>query len=351
MELFERLSQAPIISPSDVTPSRANLVVRCVINPGAFAYQGRIGLLLRVCEHPPQEEGWITAVIRDDQSADGLKTVRFRKGDPALRGGDPRVFKYDGVAYLTTLSHLRLAWSDDGVHFRIDPKPAVEGLGRYERYGVEDVRVTSLEGEFHLTFTGVSELGVAVAHAVTRDFKHFERHGLILPPHNKTCALFPARCSDRYMLIHRPSGVGIGGHYMWMASSPDMDDWGHHRILATTRKDWWDGERVGVNGPPILTDRGWLVLYHGADMQIRYSFGALLLDRDDPGRVLARSTDPIMTPQLDFEKRGFFPNVVYSNGHILRGDELTIYYGAADEYIGAARCSVKAILESIGPVT
>jgi predicted GH43/DUF377 family glycosyl hydrolase len=321
--------------------------VRCVINPGAFVYQGRIGLLMRVCEQPPQEKGWLVTVIRDDAQPNGIKVLRFHEEDPKLNNADPRVFVHDGVAYLTTLSHLRLAWSDDGVHFKIEPKPAVEGMGMYERYGIEDCRVTHLEGQYHLTFTAVSDLGVGVAHSVTDDFKSFDRHGLILPPHNKDCALFPEKVNDRFMAIHRPSGFGIGGHFMWIATSPDMDDWGYHRYLATTRRDKWDCERVGVNGPPICTERGWLVLYHASDMKRRYSLGAMMLDPKDPAKVIARSDEPIMTPQLEFEKRGFFPNVVFNNGHVLDGDELTIYYGAADEYIGAARGSLKAVLKSL----
>jgi predicted GH43/DUF377 family glycosyl hydrolase len=136
---------------------------------------------------------------------------------------------------------------------------------------------------------------------------------------------------------------------MWIATSPDMDYWGHHRYLAVTRRGMFDSERVGVNGPPIETERGWLVLYHGADMDRRYSLGAMLLDPKDPAKVIARSNQPLMTPQLEFERRGFFPNVVFNNGHVLKGDELTIYYGAADEYIGAARGSLKAVLESLTP--
>lgn len=347
MELFERLAAAPILTPADVPPSRSGLVVRCVINPGAFMYQGRIGLLLRVCEQPRQEPDWVSAVVRDDGSPDGVRILRFKRDDRQLKYDDPRLFKHGSETYLTTLSHLRLAWSDDGRSFKVEREPAFEGAGPYETHGVEDVRVTELEGRYHLTYTAVSQFGAAVGHAVTSDFRNYERIGLIYPPHNKDCALFPTRIRGHYVSIHRPSGAGVGGHFMWISTSPDRECWGYHRCLARTRPDLWDCERVGVNGPPIPTDRGWLVLYHGSDFERRYALGAMLLDRDEPLRVLGRSHEPIMVPQAEWEKRGFFPNVVFSNGHVVRGDELTVYYGAADEYIGAARGSLKTILDSL----
>src|SRR5262249_52832647 len=160
-------------------------------------------------------------------------------------------------------------------------------------------------------------MAVAVGRASTTDFKDFDRHGLILPPENKDCAIFPSKIGRNYVAIHRPSGSGFGGHYMWISTSPDLESWGDHQCLATTRDRTWDCERVGVNGPPIRTNHGWLVLYHGADHRSHYALGALLLDAKDPAKVLARSNEPIMTPQLDFEKRGFFPNVVFSNGHTI----------------------------------
>jgi predicted GH43/DUF377 family glycosyl hydrolase len=347
MDLFERLDTKPILMPADVPPSRAGLNVRCVINPGAFVYQRRIGLLLRVCEQPPQEKDWFITAVRDAEQPNGIRVVRFHKDDPAVRPRDPRVFVHNGTAYLTTLSHLRLAWSGDGRHFKVDPTPTFEGQGPYETYGVEDCRVTRLEGTFQLTYTSVSNMAVAVGRASTPDFKQFDRHGLMFPPENKDCAIFPAKCNNEYVAIHRPSGSGFGGHFMWISASPDLQAWGSHRCIATTRTGTWDSERVGVNGPPIATPRGWLVLYHGADRRSHYALGALLLDGEQPWRVLARSVDPIMTPQLEFEKRGFFPNVVFSNGHIVNGDEITIYYGAADEYIGAARGSIGAIMKSL----
>jgi predicted GH43/DUF377 family glycosyl hydrolase len=109
----------------------------------------------------------------------------------------------------------------------------------------------------------------------------------------------------------------------------------------------WDSVRVGAGGAPIKTEKGWLEIYHGANKDNRYCLGALLLDRSDPSIVLSRSADPIVEPSAEYEKTGFFGNVVFTNGHIVNGDEITIYYGASDEVICAGRLSIIEILSSL----
>jgi predicted GH43/DUF377 family glycosyl hydrolase len=109
----------------------------------------------------------------------------------------------------------------------------------------------------------------------------------------------------------------------------------------------WDSERVGAGAAPIRTSKGWLAIYHGSDAK-RYCLGALLLDLEDPSRVLARSQVPIMEPNEAYEQTGFFGHVVFTNGHIVDGDTITVYYGAADEVICGARLSIRAILTSLG---
>lgn len=110
----------------------------------------------------------------------------------------------------------------------------------------------------------------------------------------------------------------------------------------------WDSARVGAGAPPIRTEKGWLEIYHGADENNRYCLGALLLDLDDPSIVLARSDEPIMEPKEEYEKVGFFGDVVFTNGHLVDGDNLTIYYGASDEVICGAEFSISRILETLG---
>jgi predicted GH43/DUF377 family glycosyl hydrolase len=345
--IFQRFAGNPIVRPEDVRPSREDLVVACVLNPGAFRFKGRVGLLMRVAERPVQEDGWVSTPVIDPEGAGGLRILRIRRDDPDLNCTDPRGFTYKGRHYLTTLSHLRLAWSEDGAHFTADAAPAVIGAGSHESYGVEDCRVELLDGGFYLTYTAVSDLGVGVGLISTQDWKWFVRHGMIFPPHNKDCALFPERVGGRYCALHRPSGLGLGGSFMWLSRSPDLVHWGDHRCLLTTRPGQWDGERIGAGAAPIRTDAGWLAIYHGADAASRYCLGALLLDRLDPARVLARSSAPLFEPVADYERKGFFGDVVFTNGHVLDGDTLTIYYGASDSVICGARASVADILRSL----
>jgi predicted GH43/DUF377 family glycosyl hydrolase len=109
----------------------------------------------------------------------------------------------------------------------------------------------------------------------------------------------------------------------------------------------WDSSRVGAGAAPIKTKRGWLVIYHGADENSRYCLGALLLDLEDPTQVIARSEAPLMEPLADYECNGFFGEVVFTNGHIVDGDEVTIYYGASDSVICSATLSIKEVLSTL----
>lgn len=303
---------------------------------------GRICMIIRVAERPEQKEGKISFPVYEDNR---FKVLEFDRNSPDIDLSDPRVINYKGQDYLTTLSYLRLVFSDDGVHFYEDSKyPPVFGSGFYESFGIEDCRVATMDDGYYLTFTEVSPVAVGVGMMRTRDFRHFTHEGMIFPPHNKDCALFEEKIDGRYYALHRPSSPELGGNYMWIAESPDRIHWGRHKCVATTRKGFFDSARLGAGASPIRTDEGWLVIYHGADNSNRYCLGAMLLDLKDPSRVLARSSEPIMEPVAPYEQTGFFGNVVFTNGQIVDGDTVHIYYGASDEVICKADFSIKEIL-------
>lgn len=348
-DLAQRLTCNPLLTPVDITPSRSDWTVECVLNPGAFRYQGRTGLLLRIAERPPQEPGWVSTPIFDHESEDGIRILRIRTSDPHYQAGGPCVFHYQGIAYLTTLSHLRLAWSDDGTHFTAAARPTIIGQGPHETFGVEDCRVTRMGEESLLTYSAVSENGVGVGLARTTDWKDFRREGLIMPPDNKDCGLFDRKIGGYYYALHRPSGVGVGGPFMWVSRSPDLLHWGGHRCIARTRADRWDSRRIGSGASPIYTKEGWLELYHAADQQGTYRLGLMLFDLDDPYRLIARSEQPIMEPSADYERKGFVNGVVFTNGHTLDddGDTLNVYYGAADKVVCGARFSLGELLAGV----
>jgi len=342
MDIAIRNINNPILKPQDISPSVEGMKTECLLNPGVFKFDGRIWMLLRVAERPVQEEGGISFPVIENGN---IKILYFDADDPLLDASDARVIKYDGVNYLTTLSHLRLVCSDDGIRF-YEPegyKP-IFGEGEQETFGIEDCRVATMEDGFHLTYTKVSAYAVGVGYMFTKDWKTFERRGMIFPAHNKDCALFEEKINGKYYALHRPSSPELGGNYIWIAESPDLKHWGNHKYIALTREASWDSGRIGAGASPIKTDKGWLEIYHGATPENRYCLGALLLDLNDPSKVIARSREPIMEPVAGYEKKGFFGNVVFTNGHLVNGDTVTIYYGASDEVICMADFSINKIL-------
>jgi predicted GH43/DUF377 family glycosyl hydrolase len=349
-DLAQRFEQNPILKPRDVRPSVEGMEVTCLLNPGVFRYQGKTWLLVRVAERPAQVEGRTSFPIL---SPDGrLEVLEFDSADPRLDLNDPRVISFDGKDYLTTLSHLRLLSSEDGFTFS-EPEGSLPlmGSGELETYGIEDCRVTEIDKTYYLTYTQVSSNGVGVGLRTTRDWKDFVHAGMIFAPHNKDCAIFEEQIGGMYYALHRPSSPELGGNYIWLAESRDLMHWGNHRCLAHSREGYWDSARVGAGATPIRTEEGWLEIYHGATKENRYCLGALLLDLNEPWRVLARSGVPIMEPLAPYEKEGFFGQVIFTNGHLVDGDRVTIYYGAADSVICGAHFSLSNILASLAPTS
>ncbi|SHM59889.1 Predicted glycosyl hydrolase, GH43/DUF377 family [Chitinophaga jiangningensis] len=345
-DIARRFPENPLLKPADLTPSKEGVKVACLLNPGVFSYDRKTWLLVRVAERPEQSDVHLSFPVLN---ADGSMTIRqIKLDDPDLIATDARVISYQGADFLTTLSHLRFFSSEDGIHFKEDPAyPPIYGKGSLEAFGVEDCRVSKLGDCYYLTYTAVSENGVGVGMKTTQNFQEFQSHGMIIPPHNKDCALFEELIHGMYYALHRPSSVSLGGNYIWLASSPDGLHWGDHRCLLKSRPGKWDSARVGAGAAPIRTEKGWLMIYHGANTAHRYCLGAALLDIHQPSKVLARTDEPIMEPLVPYELTGFFGHVVFTNGHIVNGDELTIYYGAADEFVCGAKFSIQEILSRL----
>lgn len=324
--------------------------VTCLLNPGVFRYRDKTWLLVRVAERPAQVPGRTSSPILNPDGR--LKVLEFDTADSRLDLSDPRIIRFDGRDYLTTLSHLRLLASDDGLTFS-EPQGGrpLTGSGELETYGIEDCRVAKIDETYYLTYTQVSRNGVGVGLRSTRDWKNFVHGGMIFAPHNKDCAFFEERIGGKYYALHRPSSPELGGNYIWLAESLDLIHWGNHRCLAHSRKGYWDSARVGAGAAPIKTSEGWLEIYHGASKENRYCLGALLLDIDQPWRVLARSETPIMEPLALYEQDGFFGQVIFTNGHLVDGDRVTIYYGASDSVICGAHLSLSTILASLAPTS
>jgi predicted GH43/DUF377 family glycosyl hydrolase len=257
-----------------------------------------------------------------------------------------------GHTWLTSVSHLRVARSSDGIHFQVERAPTLSPATPYESFGIEDPRITLIDGIYWINYSAVSQHGIATALASTIDFRTFHRHGIIFPPNNRDVTIFPDRIEGRHVALHRPMPEGIGQPAMWAAASSDLVSWGEHRLVASAREGSWDDAKIGGGAVPfpVRTDgkNAWLAIYHGVTSSpLTYSLGALLLDARDPSRVIGRSREPILSPEAPYEREGFFGGVVFTCGLLADGDLVRIYYGAADGVTAVADLSLEEILSGM----
>ena len=393
-DLGSRLPENPLITAHDVPPSQPALEVVSAFNAATATVGGETILLMRVAERPRSDI---------DLPADALTldftgphpvlrplTHQFKKEDvigmafmdttvdpprihvayvprdlPGLDLRDPRGIRYGNATgsmrmvndghqdYLAQISHLRVARSRDGVHFSVDQDVAIGAESGLEEYGVEDPRITFIDGLFHITYVSVSRWGITTSLATTADFRTFERRGVIFLPDHKDVCIFPEKVAGKYVALTRPMPQSFARIFgIWIAFSDDKLQWGGHRPLAMPRWGMWDELRTGASAVPFRTERGWLELYHGVDRETTYAMGAVLLDIADPRRVIARSPRPILVPTDLYECMGLFNDTVFSCGVVPlddRGERIRMYYGAADSVVAAADFSVREILDSLEP--
>jgi predicted GH43/DUF377 family glycosyl hydrolase len=232
------------------------------------------------------------------------------------------------------LSHLCAARSANGFDdWRIDPRPTLPANPREypeEIWGIEDPRITY------------------VPLALTRDFKTFERYGVIMPPEDKDAALLPRRIGDNWALIHRPV-TALGAH-MWISYSHDLRHWGSHKIILEARRGgWWDANKIGLCSPPIETAKGWLTIYHGVRQTASgsiYRLGLALFDLESPEICLQRGDSWMFGPEVEYERSGDVHDVVFPCGQTIGadGDTIHLYYGAADSCMALATGSIRSLL-------
>lgn len=233
--------------------------------------------------------------------------------------------------YVSCLGH---ATSADGLNFTRDAGPALTGEGVQEGRGLEDPRIVHFDNRFYMTYTGFGgrfDGDYRICLASSPDLVNWTRHGVVLDEPNKDASLFPERIGGRYALLHRRYPD------IWLCYSQDLHTWVDHKVIMRPRPGTWEAGRIGIAGPPIKTPQGWLLIYHAADADNVYRLGVALLALDDPSMVLYRQEQPILEPQLDWEKHGWVPNVVFSNGHVVKDDRLLVYYGGADTCLGVAQ--------------
>lgn len=251
-------------------------------------------------------------------------------------------------------SHLCAARSANGVDgWVIDPVPTL--MADPERYpeelwGIEDARITFMPelDTFAVAYTAFSKGGPGVAIAMTKDFKTFERMGLVMQPDDKDAALFPRKIDGNFALLHRP--MADSGAHVWISYSPDLTNWGGHKLVLQARRGaWWDANKVGLSPPLIETARGWLMIYHGVRQTASgalYRLGLALLDLAHPDQVIRRGDMWVFGPEASYECLGDVGYVAFPCGFTVGadGDTVNMYYGAADTSIALATGSIAQML-------
>ena len=317
----KRHSLNPLLTANDV-PYEANLV----FNAGIVKYQGRYVMLFR------NDYGATEA----DFIATGRKGVPF-KG-----------------------TNLGLAESEDGVHWNVHSKPVWE-IHDDEILRVYDPRLIVIEGKLHICFAMDTKHGLRGGIAITEDFSKFEIKSLSVPD-NRNMVLFPEKINGRYVRLERPMPVySRNGAFeqfdLWCSSSPDLVFWGESKLVLGAESVPFCDAKIGPAAPPIKTSKGWLTTFHAVkysetdlyswhlNWRKIYYAGLMLLDLEDPSKVIGIFDKPLIVPETDYEKIGFRGDVIFPGGMILEDSgEVKIYYGAADTVECLATADISDLL-------
>ncbi len=354
--MLDRVFTHCVLRPGDLKPVRDGTRVVGAFNPGVARFGGELVLLVRVAEEITERRAGYLPSPR--MEPDCRLTVDWLPSED-LDLSDPRVYTRtcDGHLRLRFISHLQVVRSQDG---RTpdpdgDKRCLIMPEGEYEEYGIEDPRITRIGQTYYITYVGVSRYGVATCMMSTTDFNTFKRHGIMFCPDNKDVLLFPDRIAGNYLALHRPMpSMKFTTPQIWIATSPDLMHWGGHQPVRVGRGGGnGHSDRIGGSTPPVRTEHGWLTLYHEACKCPEdpgtgtYTVGALLLDLDNPRKIVAQSTEPIMIPTTPFETHGFVNHIVFPTAMIDHEDHYLVYYGAADENVGVTAFDKKQLLAAM----
>jgi predicted GH43/DUF377 family glycosyl hydrolase len=270
------------------------------------------------------------------------------------------VIKHNGRYIMIFRSHkhngrsvLGKAESDDGYHFTVDQEPfmvpATEGnFKEYEEYGLEDPRITYINGEYLITYSAYSRNGVRIGLAKTTDFESVSRISLITQADYRNVVIFPETFDGLYARLDRPHSE-ISPWSIWISYSPDLIYWGESKLIMKPCQYHWDEMKIGPGAPPIKTSRGWLSIYHGVfptmDGSV-YRLGVALHDIDDPSIILAVGDDWILQPEEPYEITGYVHNVVFCCGAVPEDDgSIKIYWGGADSVMCVGTANIEELVD------
>ncbi|MGH2733264.1 MAG: glycosidase [Actinomycetota bacterium] len=275
---------------------------------------------------------------------------------------------YRGIAagderYLSQLGYAR---SEDGFHFeRVLDRPVLEPKEPYDKWAIEDPRIVAIDGQIYVTYVAIDVPALTpsklsyTALATTKDFLTFERLGVITPRSDiddRDTVLFPAKFGNNYAMLHRPQEVQPDRSYqewatgspssIWFALSPSLTDWERGSPLMKPEQPW-EAKKVGIGPPPLETEAGWLLIYHGVDEYNVYRTGLALLDLEDPANMIRRLPYSVLEPEEPYETAGDIPNVVFPCGAVIKEGRLFVYYGGADMVCAVATADLDEVLDDL----
>jgi len=245
-------------------------------------------------------------------------------------------------------SILGLARSSDGYKFKVDPKPFMTPSDEYDEYGVEDPRITYIDGTYLITYSAYSRYGVRVGLARTEDFSQVERVAYITQPDMRNVVIFPEKFGEYYVRLDRPH-TELTRWSMWISYSKDLIHWGRSKVVMRAQFYRWDAMKLGPGAPPIKTKKGWLNIYHGVFETMAgavYRLGVALHDLKDPAKIIGVGDHWILEPEDPWERVGYVPNVVFSCAAVPEEDgALKIYWGGADTVMCVGTANIHELVE------
>lgn len=354
--MIPRRSTHLLLSPVNFSPSQENLRILGAFNPGVVEYGDAIVLLVRVAETAREKrDGYFASPRLNEVNSSERYAIDWFAHEQFDDQRKPLL--PSGLRRLSSISHLEIVRCDTETNAILSVQKHDELFPRedFESYGIEDARICPIGENYYITYTAVSPNGIAAAAMVTSDFRSFRRMGIIFPPENKNFVLWRQN-SDQFFALHRPTSLTpISRSGVWISRSQDGRLWGAHRFLFGPTDNAWESGKIGISTPPVATDDGLLLLYHGVEYTSSsnligaYRIGGILLDPKDPLKILGRTKTPLIEAEADFEIAGFAPNVVFATGAVLdaHNQELNVWYGAADNSTGLINLSYEAVIRSI----
>ncbi len=302
-------------------------------------------------------------VVRDGD----VFRMLYRTYPDKLKETTPRLTR-PGFHFCNQISYIGYAEGKNGKDFVAKEKPFISPDTDYDRYGCEDPRITKFGDTFYITYTAIDgpledkskRPNIRIALATTKDFVFVQKHGIIGPPTtSKAAALFPEMVNNgKIGLALTISSDSTNSHVavryydsIEKLLHPSKQEWEtflkNSQATALLKTFWWLHRGPELGAPPIKTERGWLFIYSAESMSDSWTITAALADGKEPHKLVARASGYILQPVTKYERDGLIPNVTFPSAAVVVGDELYVYYGAADTVIGLAICKLNDLLDCL----